>query len=1421
MGTSNKTYNRLGIDIGSTTVKVAILDSENKLLFSDYQRHFANIQETLAELLTKAYDKLGPMDLASSITGSGGLTLAKHLDIPFVQEVVAVATSLKDYAPQTDVAIELGGEDAKIIYFTGGVDQRMNGICAGGTGSFIDQMASLLQTDASGLNELAKNYHEIYPIAARCGVFAKTDIQPLINEGAAKEDLAASIFQAVVNQTISGLACGKPIRGNVAFLGGPLHFLDQLKEAFIRTLHLTDEHIIAPEHSHLFAAIGAAMNVKVGTTVTPITQMIDRLTKGIKMNFEIKRMDPLFASEKEYEDFTARHKQHTVKKGNLREYHGKCFFGVDAGSTTTKVALVAEDGSLLYSFYSNNNGSPLSTTVRAIREIYEQMPDDVTIAYGCSTGYGEALIKAALQLDMGEVETVAHYYAASFFQPDVDCILDIGGQDMKCIKIKNHTVDSVQLNEACSSGCGSFIETFAKSLNYTVVDFAKAALFAKNPTDLGTRCTVFMNSNVKQAQKEGATVADISAGLAYSVIKNALFKVIKINDASDLGKHVVVQGGTFYNDAVLRSFEKIAGCEAVRPDIAGIMGAFGAALVAREYYQSHKEPKTSMLSMNDILSLKYTTRLTRCQGCTNHCLLTINRFSNGSHYIFGNRCERGLGKEKNKENIPNLFDYKYHRIFDYEPLEEKDAKRGTVGIARVLNMYENFPLWAVFFKKLGYRVVLSPDSNRSIYEMGIESIPSESECYPAKLAHGHVTWLLRNNVHFIFYPCIPYERVEFDDAQNHYNCPIVTSYAENIKNNVEELRSPDVTFMNPFLALTNEEIMTKRLVEEFGKLGIPEDEIREAAHAGWLEMQKCREDIQKKGEETLEYLKKTGKRGIVLAGRPYHVDPEINHGIPELITSYGIAVLTEDSISHLAKMDGRLIVLNQWMYHSRLYAAAQFVRTQENLDLIQLNSFGCGLDAVTTDQVNDILTGSGKIYTVLKIDEVNNLGAARIRIRSLLSAIRVREQKHIERHVVSSAYNRVLFTKEMKKNYTILCPQMSPIHFDLLETALRSSGYNVEIMKESRTAVDVGLKYVNNDACYPSLIVVGQIMDALLSGRYDLNHVAIFMTQTGGGCRASNYVGFIRRALEKAGMAQIPVVSLNLSKLEANPGMTYTPALAIRAVQAIVYGDIFMRTVYRMRPYEKVPGSVNAMHEKWKRICNNDLKRAPSMTRFNHIIKDMIRDFDNIPIHEDKVIPRVGIVGEILVKFLPQANNHLVELLEREGAEAVMPDMLDFFLYCFYNSNFKAEKLGTSSAAARMCNIGIAALEYMRKAARKAFAQSKHFTPPADIRDLAKYADPLVSIGNQTGEGWFLTGEIMELIHSGVNNVVCTQPFGCLPNHIVGKGVIKEIRHQYPESNIIAVDYDPGASEVNQLNRIKLMLATAQSNLDKDQKNKK
>ena len=1401
----------MGIDVGSTTVKVVVLDENNNTLFAEYRRHFSDIKSTVKGLFAEVKEVVKNEQFTVVITGSGGLLLSKMLDLPFVQEVIANKTAIKTFMPETDVVIELGGEDAKILYLSGGLEQRMNGTCAGGTGSFIDQMSILLKTDADGLNALAEKHTIIYPIAARCGVFAKSDVQPLLNEGAAREDIAASILQAVVTQTISGLAQGRPIKGNIVFLGGPLHFLPQLRRQFEETLKDNAKSFKTPENAQLFVAIGAALMYEDKTS--DIDTLISQLANAKSVDAEITRMRKLFETEEERKEFFDRHGKDVARRKDISTANGPVFLGLDVGSTTIKAALINEDGDILYDYYGKNEGSPITCGIKILRELYSKLPKSAYIANACTTGYGELLLKTAFRIEEGEIETIAHYKAANYFSPGVDFIIDIGGQDMKCMKIRNGVIDSIMLNEACSSGCGSFIQTFAESLGLDTISFSQEALVADNPVDLGTRCTVFMNSRVKQAQKEGATVGDISAGLSYSVVRNALYKVIKLRDPEQMGTNIVVQGGTFNNNAILRCFELLTGKNVVRPDIAGIMGAFGAALIARERYSADQE--TTMLSIEKINELKYSTTMANCKGCTNSCRLTINKFSGGRQYISGNRCERGIGKEKNKDHIPNLFEYKYKRIFGYQPLPQDEAIRGEVGIPRVLNMFENYPFWYTFFTQLKYRVVLSPTSSRKIYELGIESIPSESECYPAKLAHGHVTWLLRHGVKFIFYPCIPYERTEFPEAINHYNCPIVTSYAENIKNNVDELQDDSITFRNPFLAFTSEKVLADGLAKEFS--GLPEDEVRAAVHAGWEELAAARRDMQKKGEETLQYMKETGRRGIVLAGRPYHIDPEIHHGIPDMINSYGLCVLTEDSVSHLAPLERPLRVNDQWMYHTRLYAAANYVKTRDDLDLIQLNSFGCGLDAVTTDQVYEILTRSGKIYTCLKIDEVNNLGAARIRVRSLLAALRAHDRKQAVREIVPSSIQKPVFTKEMRKDYTILCPQMSPIHFSILQPAFNAAGYHLEVLpNDNKEAVDVGLKYVNNDACYPSLMVVGQIMQALLSGKYDLNKVAVIMSQTGGGCRASNYIGFIRRALEKADMTQIPVISINLSGLEENPGFKITPDLAIRLCYAAEFGDIMMKCIYRMRPYEQKKGTTDRIHKKWEKICIDFISsKHLSHTRFKQICRTMIRDFDHIPITNEKK-PRVGIVGEILVKFLPAANNHLAELLESEGAEPVVPDLIDFFCYCFYNTNFKVEHLGFKKSSSMLGNTGIKLINWLRSAAVAEFKKSEHFDPPADVRDLAKYASPIVSCGNQTGEGWFLTGEMMELIHSDVYNIVCIQPFACLPNHIVGKGVIKAIRKEYPKANIVAVDYDPGASEVNQLNRIKLMLSTANKNLKQE-----
>ena len=1409
---------RLGIDIGSTTVKLVITDNTYNILFGEYRRHFSNIQETLLEMARSARNKLGAIDVKAMITGSGGLSLASWVGVDFIQEVVAVAGAITEFAPETDVAIEIGGEDAKIIYFTGGLEQRMNGICAGGTGSFIDQMAALLQTDADGLNELAKEYKVIYPIAARCGVFAKSDLQPLINEGTAKADLAVSIYQAIVSQTISGLACGKPIKGNVAFLGGPLHYTSELRSRFIDVLK--PDKVILPENAHLFAAFGSAINAEKSIS---LDELINNLESQKQVQFEINRLEPLFADKKSYDTFKGRHDKHQVTKSPLAGYKGDIFLGIDAGSTTTKLALIGEEGQLLHSFYTGNEGSPLQMATKAMLEIYDLLPADTTIRHSCVTGYGEGLIQAGLRVDIGEIETMAHYKAASFFAPDVDFILDIGGQDMKCLRVKDGVIESVLLNEACSAGCGSFIETFAKSLNQDIGEFATTALFADNPVDLGSRCTVFMNSRVKQAQKEGAAVADISAGLAYSVIKNALQKVIKITDPKQLGKQIVVQGGTFYNEAVLRAFELISEREAIRPDIAGIMGAFGAALIAKERYtQEDSSPvSTSLLSKDALTTQEVKATHSRCKACNNNCLLTINHFkgSQGTRrFVSGNRCEMGFNKdsdvkkngmELNKTKAPpNLFADKYERLFQYEPLAIENAPRGTVGIPRVLNMYENYPLWFTFFNSLGYRVLLSPRSTRELYEKGMDSIPSESECYPAKLVHGHIEALIEEGINYIFYPSITHEYKGIPEADNCFNCPIVTSYSENIKNNVESLEG--VQFHNPFLNLNNFEALIPRLIEEFPH--IPPLEVEAAASAAWKAQQAFRSDMRRMGKETIAYIEKHNLTGIILAGRPYHIDPEIHHGIPEMIASYGVAVLTEDSVAHLGTISRPLMVRDQWSYHSRLYAAASFACTRDDMELVQLNSFGCGLDAVTSDEVQDILDASGKIFTLLKIDEVNNLGSARIRIRSLFAAAAARKTREVKTTPPVPRPPRTIFTKEMRKTHTILCPQMSPIHFDLLQEAFRAHNYQMEVMPAiDRASIDTGLRYVNNDACYPALIVVGQVLNALQSGKYNLNHVSVLMSQTGGGCRASNYITFIRKALIKAGLGHIPVVSLSAQGLEKNPGMVFTPGLINKALQGLMYGDLFMRVLYKTRPYEQVSGSANALYAKWNAKCKVDLRRGRLLV-YKKNMYGIVADFDALPL-QDIIKPKVGVVGEILVKFHPTANNDIVTLLESEGAEAVVPDLADFLLYSAYGAKFAYRYLGGKRINKWASDCAIGLVELYRRHMRNALDKSTRFTSPVPIQKLGEMASPIVSLGNQTGEGWFLTAEMIELIHSGTPNIVCTQPFACLPNHVTGKGMIKTLRSRYPLSNIVAVDYDPGASEVNQLNRIKLMLSAAVRNL--------
>ena len=1594
---------RVGLDIGSTTVKAVVLDQSDSLkdtLFSDYRRHHANVRATVAGLLADIHKKLvelgrGDEPIRLSITGSGGLALADNLHVPFIQEVIAETEAIDKEYPQADVIIELGGEDAKITYLKPTPEQRMNGSCAGGTGAFIDQMSTLLDTDAAGLNEMAKSYENLYPIASRCGVFAKTDLQPLINDGAAKPDLAASIFTAVATQTIAGLASGRPIHGTVIFLGGPLFFMSELRAAFQRALEGKVDEFIVPTDAHLYVAYGSALQADTDSddqghhfeayTCDEILKRLDEL-KNLPSN--TPTMPPLFPTEADREDFNKRHHKEHIHIGTLEGAHGPHFLGIDAGSTTIKATLVNDDREIVWSSYANNEGSPLTAAINIVKKIQSELPEGAWIARSCATGYGEGLITTGLHLDEGVVETMAHYRGAEMVSPGVTAVIDIGGQDMKYLAITDGVIDSIAVNEACSSGCGSFLQTFAMSMGLTIQEFTQKALASTHPVDLGSRCTVFMNSSVKQAQKEGASIEDIAAGLCYSVVRNALYKVIKLRDSGELGDTVVVQGGTFLNDAVLRAFELLTEREVTRPNIAGLMGAFGAALTARMHYEdiadddnahvgadgrsvdaaaaeesaAGDEPNaaahageivvdgvrhtvSSILTGEALNEMSMTTERDVCKLCQNHCKLTITTFSDGSRFVTGNRCERGGDAKKKRSDRPNLYDYKYKRCFAYRRLTDKNATRGEIGIPRALNMYENYPFWFTLLTSLGFKVMISGRSSHELFETGIESIASENICYPAKLVHGHIKWLLNKGMKTIFYPCVSYEDNLVPNTDNHYNCPVVANYPLVVGANMPELRDPDVRYMHPYFNLANHELMVDRIVEEFAWASVSREEAETAVKAAYAEDKVFKHDVQQEGLKALAYMKEHDCRGIVLAGRPYHIDPEINHGIPETICALGMVVLSEDSICELQPgekldltdflsegeedprkknangfrhVDDRKVtvnrmplrVTNQWAYHSRLYAAAHFVASYPGLELVQLNSFGCGLDAITTDQVAEILADKADVYTLLKIDEVSNLGAAKIRLRSLKAAVEEREankareaaaakavqgpkstgfrktgstaptpgrqilldstmaanpkltkamraaskraaERDLQAAVASkngtsdgttgvtnaknakkSGHNnatmsryahREKFVKDMKKDYTIVAPQMSPIHFSLVESVIRSGGYKFDILKHaSREDVETGLKYVNNDACYPAIMVIGQLIDAILEGKYDPDKVCLAITQTGGMCRATNYFGLIRKALIDAGYPQIPVIAISTQGLEDNPGFKVTPALLHRTVKALILGDLLMKCLYRVRPYEVEKGAANRLYEQWDVIVREALEhhgfsktaaKTPWLKRrylpYPVLAREIVKSFDALPLKDVPRKVRVGVVGEILVKYQPDANNHVVDVIESQDCEAVVPGIMEFMTTRPYITDWNEKYLGTGGNKTLYALMRWSLDRY--NAPIKAAIATSHgkFKQDDPMPELVEKAAEVTSIGVQAGEGWLLTAEILELIEQGCPNVICAQPFACLPNHVTGRGMFGKIRRLHPEANIVSIDYDPGASEANQLNRIKLMIAAA------------
>lgn len=1410
----------LGLDIGSTTVKLALITKSGDLIDSQYIRHGTAVRPTLAKLLQEAARLYPDFLVRAALAGSGSLELSERLKLPFVQEVMAAAKALGRFAPQTDVAVELGGEDAKILYFDQGIELRMNEACAGGTGAFIDQMATLLKTDAAGMNQLAAQHATIYPIASRCGVFAKTDIVPLLNEGAARADIAASVFQAVVEQTIGGLACGHPIRGHVAFLGGPLHFLHELRKQFIATLHLSPEDVVDLPNSQYMVAIGAALAVQEeqNCPFIPLQTLAISMKEAAAEPPIVKSpLQPLFVNKEEYEAFYKRHFHEQAPRRELQSAQGNAYLGIDLGSTTVKMVLIDDQGVILDSWYASNQGDPLRRLIPQIIALLDSFPHGLSLRASAATGYGAQLAEAALCLDFVDVETVAHLKAACRLVPECTYVLDIGGQDMKCLKADHGVIAGVALNEACSAGCGAFLETFARSLNLDMPTFVKLALESKHPVNLGSRCTVFMNSKVKQSQKEGADIGDIAAGLCYSVVLNALHKVLRLRDPSELGEHVLVQGGAFLNDALLRVMENMLHHEIYRPDIAGLMGAYGAALIARQRESELGKRKQHPLTADALRALKMTSKTMRCNGCGNHCLLTLNTFSNGRRLVSGNRCERGAGGHREKtEELPNLYAWKEKRLFHYSPLPLGEAPRGRIGIPRVLNLYEHYPFWFTLFTNLGYRVEISPPSKREIFALGLASVPSQTVCYPAKLAHGHVVALINSGIKHIFFPCIPRETRESKQSDDCYNCPVVCGYPQVVRLNTDEVREKGCILHTPFVQPAHEKSLVRTLSEEFD---LPAKEVRSAFQAARAEQDCYRRELRAEGERVLHQIEAENGLGIVLCGRPYHVDPAVHHGLPDLITSLGAAVLSEDSIAHLQENRGSLRVVDQWSYHSRLYRAAALVCHHPHLEMVQLTSFGCGLDAITADQVCELLMKAGKLHTLIKIDEGASLGAARIRLRSLMAAVREKRARRSGKfpiqenklEVIQPSTQWATFTKSMRKTHMILAPQLAPIHFHLLSAALQSGGYHVEVLPQvSRDAIEVGLNVVHNDACYPALVVIGQLINALKSGIYDLNHTALLLAQTCGPCRASNYIALLRKALLVSGFSQIPVLSLSSGSLDDQPGFSISMRLLHKLILACLYGDMLQRVSLFCRTYELHQGATEDLLAYW-------LQRARSavMIGDTSIFKDhmslILRDFFDIP-REAILRPRVGIVGEILLKYHPDANNHVEEIIRREGGEPLLTDFIDFILYCLMDQLFNWHHLDGGMGIAMGNWLLIQRIEYLRNALRHALEKHPegHLLLPASrISHLGDRVSEVISTGNTAGEGWLLTADMLELVDWGAKNVLCLQPFGCLPNHITGKGVIRALKRIRPQANIMAIDYDPGASETNQINRIKLFMSVA------------
>lgn len=1391
---------KVGIDIGSTTAKAIAINDEGEIVFSQYQRHNARTREVILALLNELEAKTGDVEASISITGSIGLGIAEKCGISFVQEVVAATRAIQKTHPETSTMIDIGGEDAKIVFFkdSAATDLRMNGNCAGGTGAFIDQMAIILGTDTGEMNRLAMDATRIYPMASRCGVFCKTDVQNLIAKNIRREDIAASIFHAVAVQTAITLAHGCDIKAPVLLCGGPLTFIPALRKAFKDYLSLSDSDIIIPENGAMLPATGAAMMCGTEAEGT-LSQLAARIDKGLRENTRHDNaLQPIFGSEREYADWQERISARHLKTADIKAGEQDVFIGIDSGSTTTKIAVTDRDGSLLYSYYSRNGGNPVKAVEQGLAGLQEKCREKgavLNIKGSCSTGYGEDLIKAAFQLHTSIIETIAHYIAASTLDKDVSFILDIGGQDMKAIFVDNGVIDRIEINEACSSGCGSFVETFARTLGYTAHDFATAACSATAPCDLGTRCTVFMNSKVKQVLREGATVNDIAAGLSYSVIKNCLYKVLKLKDTSALGKNIVVQGGTMRNDAIVRALELLTGTEVTRCDMPELMGAVGCAIYAAAH-------EGSAISLDDMIQkADYTSHNLHCNGCENKCTVTAYKFGNGKKYYSGNRCEKVFTNgDCRTEAGENTYRTKYSLLFDREGCQSQPLMR--IGIPRCLNMYEDYPFWHTLFTSCGMEVVLSDKSDYAAYEKCARMVMSDNICFPAKLVHAHIQDLTDKKVDRIFMPFVIFEKQGRE--QNSYNCPVVTGYSEVIKSTAQT----GIPIDSPAINFKDRDALLHECCTYLGSLGIDKGTVVQAFAKAEAEQESFDKRMADICREVLDKSRKENRMTILLAGRPYHTDPLIQHKVADMIAGLGINVITDDIARTLADTDtSDTHFLDQWAYPNRILKAAKWCALQgRDVQFIELTSFGCGPDAFLTDEIRDMMMRYGKSMTLLKLDDINNTGSMKLRVRSLTESLKIAagSTRPMQPFVTTPVFDKSCRRRK------ILAPFFTPFISPLIPSIMHVAGYDVENLPPSDPeSCDWGLKYANNEICYPATLIVGDIIKAFKSGRYKPEETAVAITQTGGQCRASNYISLIKKALTDAGYSNVPVMSLTFGSSIKNeqPGfkVNWLKMLPI-ALNAVLFSDCIAKFYYAAKAREKEAGSAVQLKDKYlaeaaRLIHDGRWKELPQC------LARAAEEFDGIC--TDTQCPKVGIVGEIYLKFNRFSQKDLTEWLSRQNIEIVPPILTDFFMQSFVNRKVWKKSGIEKSRMPEFVYDSIYKLVKKQIDKTNAIAgRFRYFTPFADIFDEAEKARKIITLNAQFGEGWLLPAEIMSYAENGTNNVISLQPFGCIANHIVSKGIEKRIKYFYPDMNLLSLDFDSGVSDVNITNRALLFIDT-------------